>query len=125
MLNCMEQKSLLCFFLLYKILQRIFSCDKKNIHITPIFPLRLEWVFIRQLWPHFGDSVSTLHEKPRSDSGTIVLVLDGTLLEKGAYVSTNICHLICLRHLKRSKAVTNRIFFSEKNSFPSCVRNIL
>ena len=34
--------------------------------------------------------------------------------EIGAHVRTNICYLICQRHLIRSRAVTNRIFFSSK-----------
>ena len=37
-----------------------------------------------------------------------------------AHVNRN----ICLRHLIRSRAVTNRIFFSEKTYLPFCVRNI-
>ena len=41
-----------------------------------------------------------------------VLISDGSS-ERGAHVSSNICDLICLRHLIRSRAVKNR-FFSPK-----------
>ena len=40
-------------------------------------------------------------------------VIDGNT-ETGAHVRRSICNLICLRHLIRSKAVTNRIFFSKE-----------
>ena len=41
----------------------------------------------------------------------MVLILDGNS-EKGAYVRSNLCYLICLRHFIRSRVVTNRpIFF--------------
>ena len=43
--------------------------------------------------------------------------------EKGEHGRSNICSSICLRHLIRSKAVSNQIF-SSKNLFSSCVRNI-
>ena len=46
-------------------------------------------------------------------------ILDG-ISEIGAHVRSNICYSICLRHLIRSKAATNRIFFkSEKTYFSS------
>ena len=48
----------------------------------------------------------------------IVLILDGNL-EVGAHVMGILCYLICSRHLIRSRAVTNRFFFSEKAYFPS------
>ena len=35
-------------------------------------------------------------------------------LEKGAYVRSELCYLICLRHLFRSRAVTNLIFSFRK-----------
>ena len=40
----------------------------------------------------------------------MVLILDGSS-DIGAQVRRNLCHLICLKHLIRSKAVTNLIFF--------------
>ena len=43
----------------------------------------------------------------------MVLILDG-YLEKGAYVKSNLCYLICLRHSVRTRAVTNWIFFTRK-----------
>ena len=39
----------------------------------------------------------------------MVLILDGNS-EIGAHVWSNLCYLICLRHLIRSKTVTNLIF---------------
>ena len=42
-----------------------------------------------------------------------------------AHVRNNLCYLICLGHLIRSRADTNQIFFSEKAYFPSCVRSII
>ena len=41
----------------------------------------------------------------------MVRILDGNS-GVGAHVRSNICHLICLRDLIKSRAVTNRIFFS-------------
>ena len=52
-----------------------------------------------------------------------LLILDG-ISEIGAYVRSNLCYLICLRHLNRSREVTNSIFLSEKTYFPSCVHTI-
>ena len=49
----------------------------------------------------------------------MVLILDSKI---GAHVRINIFHLICVRHLIRSRAVTNQIYFSEKTYFPSRVR---
>ena len=40
----------------------------------------------------------------------MVLISDGNL-EIGAHVRSNICYLICLRNLIRSRAVTNIFFF--------------
>ena len=57
--------------------------------------------------------------------GFMVLTLDGNS-EMGAHVFSAISViLICLRHLITSRAVTNRIFFSKKNYFSSCVRHML
>ena len=50
----------------------------------------------------------------------MVLILDGNLeigVHCSVHVRSNLCHLICLRHLIRSRAVTNLIF-------PLYVRNI-
>ena len=46
----------------------------------------------------------------------MVLILDGTS-EVGAPVRSNLCYFICLRHLIKSRAVTNQIFFSSKTFF--------
>ena len=43
----------------------------------------------------------------------MVLRLDGNS-ERGAHARSNLCHLIYSRHLIRSRAVTNRIFFNLK-----------
>ena len=45
----------------------------------------------------------------------MVLILDGNS-EIGAHIRRNICYLICLMHLIRSKAVTNQ-FFPPKRFF--------
>ena len=42
----------------------------------------------------------------------MVLILNGNI-EEGAHVRINICYLICLSHLIRSRAVISRVFFSE------------
>ena len=54
----------------------------------------------------------------------IVLILYGNS-EIGAHVRNNLCYLIRLRHLIRSRAVTHLVFFSENTDFPSYVRNIV
>ena len=46
----------------------------------------------------------------------MVLVLDGNS-EISAHVWSNLCYLTCSRHLVRSRAVTNRIFFLRKGLF--------
>ena len=43
----------------------------------------------------------------------MALILDGDL-EIGAHVRSNLNHLICLRHLIRSREVTYRIFLHRK-----------
>ena len=49
----------------------------------------------------------------------MVIVWEGNS-ERGAHVNSNICYLICLRHLNRSRAVTNRIFSEKKLFFQTC-----
>ena len=44
--------------------------------------------------------------------------------EIGAHVRSKLCYLICIRRLIISRAVTNRIIFSEKTYLPLCVRNM-
>ena len=44
---------------------------------------------------------------------TMVLISHGSP-EKGAHIRNNLCHLIRLRHLVRSRAVTDWIFFFPK-----------
>ena len=51
----------------------------------------------------------------------MVLKLDGNS-EVGAHTWRNLYYSICLRHLIRSRAFTNRMVFLRKYSFPSCVR---
>ena len=46
----------------------------------------------------------------------MVLILDGKS-EIGAHVRSNLCYLSCLRHLIRSRAVINHIFFLRKDLF--------
>ena len=46
----------------------------------------------------------------------MVLIIDGNS-EKGAHVRSNLSYLICLRHLNRPRAVTNRIFSLRKDIF--------
>ena len=54
---------------------------------------------------------------------SMLLILGGNS-EIGAQLRSNLCYLICLRHLIRSREVTDLIFFfSEKTYFPSHVRN--
>ena len=48
---------------------------------------------------------------------TLVLILDGYILEIGAHVRSILYHLTCLRHSNRSRAVTNRIVLLQKDIF--------
>ena len=50
---------------------------------------------------------------------TMVLISDGKS-ERGARVRSNLCYLICLRQLVRSRAATNRIFLAEKIFLHTC-----
>ena len=52
------------------------------------------------------------------------LILDGNS-EIGAHVRSNLCYLICLRHLIRPRAVGWYFILSEKTYLPSYVRNRL
>ena len=54
----------------------------------------------------------------------MVLILDGNLEIDALEGCNNLCYFIRVRHLNRSKAVTNRIVFSEQTYFPSCFRDI-
>ena len=58
------------------------------------------------------------HHKLLQCNAPMVRILDGDS-EIGAQVRSNIFYLICLRHLIRPRAVSNRMFFSL-----SCVRNM-
>ena len=49
--------------------------------------------------------------------GSMVLILDGNLEIGAPHVRSNICYLICLRHLIGSRAVTNRICSLRKDLF--------
>ena len=53
----------------------------------------------------------------------MVLILDGNQ-EISMHERSNLSYLTCLRHLNRSRAVTNRIITYEKAYLPSCVRNM-
>ena len=46
----------------------------------------------------------------------------GCNIEIGAYARSNICYLICLRHLIRSRAVTNWIFSSSEIPYLTFMR---
>ena len=47
----------------------------------------------------------------------MVIILEGGDSEKGAHVRSNLCDLICLKHLTRLIAVANRISLSENTYF--------
>ena len=70
--------------------------------------LLFEW-----FWLQNGRGVGYSVQIPK----VMVLILDGNS-EIGAHVGWNICYLIWLRHLIRSRAVRNRIFFLKKDQFP-------
>ena len=54
---------------------------------------------------------------PLSIQITIMLLILDNNSEMGAHIRSNICHLICLRHFFRSRAVTNSIFFRQIHCF--------
>ena len=53
----------------------------------------------------------------------MVPLLDGNS-EIGEHVRSILCYLNCIRHLIRSRAVKNRVFFLKNTYFPLCVRNM-
>ena len=57
-----------------------------------------------------------MSKKRKKSDKNIVLILDGKS-EIGPHVGSNLCYLICIRHLIRSKAVINLIFFFSKKAF--------
>ena len=57
-------------------------------------------------------------------AGAMFLILDGNT-EIGAHVWSDLSFLICVRYLSRSRTDTNLMLSSsEKNHFPSYVRNL-
>ena len=50
---------------------------------------------------------------------TMVLISDGSS-EPGMHVRSNLCYLICLRHLIKLRTITNRIFSEKTNFFHAC-----
>ena len=51
----------------------------------------------------------------------MIITLD-VYSEIGADMMSNLCYLICVRHLMRSKSIPNRIFFFKNTYSPSYVR---
>ena len=70
---------------------------------------------------HTQRKVLSCGQKPGQQR--VVLILDGNS-KIGAHVRSNLPFLICLRHWIRSRGFMNRMFFSYKTCFSSCVRNI-
>ena len=65
---------------------------------------------------HFSYSIKQTFSKQRNVDTGMVLIQDGNL-GIGAHVQCNLCYLICVRHLIRSRAVTNRNFFPNTSIF--------
>ena len=70
----------------------------------------------------FSPFIFLLHGCCWSFSSRFSSLLSVSNSDKGARLSRNLCYLIWLRHLVGSRAVTKRIFLSEKTYFHSCVR---
>ena len=51
-------------------------------------------------------------------TGKGVILISGGNSEIGGHIRSNLCYLICVRHLIRSRAVANRICCSKKTYFP-------
>ena len=82
-------------------------------------PMEVQLIISATLWfMHEVNKLSVLKVT------IMVLILDGNS-EIGAQVRSNLCYLICLKHLIRNKAVSNRVIFSEKTYVPLCARNML
>ena len=62
-------------------------------------------------------SIETVRTVPRPAYSTqlMVLILDGNV-EIGALVSSNLCYLIWVRNLIRSRGVTNQFVFLRKDA---------
>ena len=76
-----------------------------------------EWRYPGLYLPCYLGSLSDrfINNVRRKGQCMMVSILDGNS-RIGAHVRSNLCYLICLRYLIRSRAVTNRIFFSPKRS---------
>ena len=98
---------------------------KKNITIISYIIWKSKsWCIITQLWNIFtSDAIfrnSWIWYKTRLRKD--LYNLDGNS-EISAHFRSNLCYLICLRHLNRSRVGTNHMFLPEKPFFHSCVRN--
>ena len=79
------------------------------------------------MYIYYNRQAPYLIEKKPSD--VEIRINDGIYIrcssEIRAHLRINRCYLICIRHLIMSREVTNPIFFSNKNYFPLCVRNMI
>ena len=104
---------------LFKIKHKNFCMSKKSCPYlyrnlqTKNGPDFLDMQYSIPSWMN-GSSHSGRHQ-PHPESGLYrVRISDGNS-EIGANGMSNLCYLICLRHVIRSRVVTNRISLSEKN----------
>ena len=75
-----------------------------------VFPRSLDLFYIVICCIKLGKTSWTYTKEQRRLSIKLLLILDGNS-EIGAHVRSNLDYLIFLKHLFRSRAVTNLIFF--------------
>ena len=145
--TCMDNSQLINYFLLYvqevltkfivsyykkgqDFLDRQYQCTFQlssylYLFLPPLFSgvSIYQSLFRHYMSTHLAGRASTTYTLSNLFSSLIsmVFLLDGNSVI-GAHVESNLCYLKCLRHLIRSRAVINRMFFSKETYFPSCVR---
>ena len=82
-------------------------------------------MYILDMYLLYGKFVLVFLEYIFSEYMHGILILLGGNSKIGAHVWSNLCHLISLRHLIISRAVTNRIFFRRKVLFAFFAQRVL
>ena len=114
-------RTALAWYLYYRVTQNILRLHEKRVyrrkkirfesvslHAHLFLSYQVQWVL--------RSSKREISRKTRNKLCTMVLIWDGNS-EIGAHTWRNLGYFIRLRHLFRSRAVTNRILFLQKSLF--------
>ena len=102
------------------------SLSGHTVHLMHSMPVSSKWTRLNGHTVHFTCSLFSqlcsltdlFTESNRENHGTYIR----WQLRNRCACKRNLCYLFSVRHLTRSRVMTNWIFFSEKTYFPACVR---